>query len=65
MKIRKLLFTGISIPLAQKTWWAYRWQQERKQEKQLEISERQGKLRMPVVDVQDIHDIDYKNSEEF
>ena len=65
MKLRKLLFTAISIPLGQKTWWAYKWQKERKQEKELEIKGRMDKLRMQVLEVNDIQEIDHRNEEEF
>jgi hypothetical protein len=33
MKAKKVFFTIISVPIAQKTWWAYNWQNERKKEK--------------------------------
>ena len=43
--------------MAQKTWWAYNWQRERKLEKEQEIKERLDKLRMQVILVEDIDQI--------
>jgi cytochrome oxidase assembly protein ShyY1 len=65
MKAKKVLFTVISVPIAHKTWWAYHWQRDRKLEKQQEIKERTDKIRMPVLDIEDVTLIDCTDSEEF
>ena len=51
---KKVLFTAISIPLANQTIWAYNWQKERKIEKEKEIAERVDKLRQPLIEIDNI-----------
>lgn len=67
MKLKKVVFTALSVPLAQKTWWAYNWQKERKQEKELEIKQRVSKLNEEIKEIVDVSEIDVEgmSAEEF
>lgn len=51
MNFKKIAFSCISLPLGFKTYWAYKWQKERKVEKKREIEQRIAKLTQPLIDV--------------
>lgn len=51
--IKKLMFSGITIPLGYKTVWAWKWQARRKIEKQKLVDDRLDKLSQETVTLGD------------